>query len=159
MLWGLEMFGFDYEEYKEYLEDPEKALTAEGGSEEDYLEFKEYMDTFEKDPEAFEAFYNTLLMGRLVLMGPENLNTFLEKHGYSGGKEFLPATGRLMMDGFNIEIHTKDGSWLDTYGTDDNVYVDVYEKGKLIKSKLLDKPNYNDFEKGDRECVRRREEV
>ena len=65
------MFGFDYEKYKEYLEDVRKALMAEGGSEKDYEEFAAFMEAFADDPEAFEAFYNTLLMGRLILMGPE----------------------------------------------------------------------------------------
>lgn len=150
VLWGLEMFGFDYDEYKEYLEDVRKALMAEGGSEQDYLDFKAFMDAFVNDPESFEAFYNTLLMGRLILMGPEQLNSFLKAHGYTG-PEFEPATGRLMMDSFDIQIHTKDGNFFDTYGTDDNVYVDVFENGTLICSRLLDKPNYNDFEMNDRD--------
>ena len=46
-----------------------------------------------------------------------------------------------MMDSFDIQIHTKDGGLFDTYGTDDNVYVDVFENGALICSRLLDKPN------------------
>ena len=147
ILWGLAQAGIDYNKYADYLKDPELALEANGGSEADYLEFKSYMDAFASNYERLDAFYNTLMMGRLILMGPDNLNSFFRKYGVTSS--FQNGSGHIMMDEFDIEIKTKDGSILTTYGTDDNVFVDVYENGKKICSKLLDKSGYDDFERGD----------
>ena len=152
ILWGLAQAGIDYKQYADLLKDPELALEANGGSVADYEEFITYMDTFDKNYEEMDAFYNTLLMGKLILIGPDNLNRFFKKYGVSSS--FTGATGHVMMDEFDIEIHTKDGSIFTTYGTDDNVFVDVYEDGKKICTKLLDKSGYDDFERNDRDTYR-----
>ena len=152
ILWGLAQAGIDYNQYADLLKDPELALEANGGTEADYLEFKAYMDAFASNYEQLDAFYNTLMMGRLILMGPDNLNAFFSKYGVTSS--FQNGSGHIMMDEFDIEIRTKDGSILTTYGTDDNVFVDVYEDGKKICSKLLDISGYNDFERGDDDAYR-----
>ncbi len=144
ILWGLSQAGIDYKQYENLLKDPELALKANGGSEQDWLEYKAYMDAFKNNYESFDAFYNTVLMGKLILMGPDNLEDFFSSHGTAG--LFYHSTGKVMTDEVEIEIHTKDGGIFDTYGTDDNVYLEVYENGSLVKSKLLDISNYNDFE-------------
>ena len=144
ILWGLSQAGIDYKKYENLLKDPEEALKANGGSVQDYLEFKDYMDDFNNDYRTLDAFYNTVLMGKLILIGPDNLVSFFEE--YDIPAFFNHSEGKVMTDEVVIEIHTKDGGLFDTYGTDDNVYLEVYEKGRLVKSKLLDISNYNDFE-------------
>ncbi|MBQ6482439.1 MAG: Ig-like domain repeat protein [Anaerolineaceae bacterium] len=114
----------------------------------DYNEFLAYMKVFKQDPEALDAFYNTLLMGKLILMGPENLNTLFKKYGVRSS--FKNASGRIMTDELVLDIHTKDGTWgVNTYGTDADVFIEVYKNNKKIQSKKLDIPLYNDFEMGD----------
>ena len=142
VLWGLAQAGFDYEEYADYLSNPEKALKAKGGSEADWLEFKSYMDAFAADSESLDAFYNTLLMGKLILMGPDNLDTFFANH--HAASAFSNGNAHLMMDEFILDTHTADVLYA---GTDDNVFVDVYENGTLIHSQLLDISGYDDFER------------
>ena len=144
VLWGLAQAGIDVNAYADLLKDPKKALEANHGSTADYEEFKTYMDAFAQDPESFAAFYNTLLMGKLILMGPDNLNDFFST--YKAASFFSNTTGEIMMDEIYIEIWTKTNGFLDTYGTDDNVFCDVYEGDKLIRSKLLDTSGHNDFE-------------
>ena len=150
VLWGLAQAGVDINKYKESMKNPERALKENGGSQADYDEFKTYMDAFDNDPESFDAFYNTLVMGRLILMGPDNLNTFFSNYGVTSS--YKNAACDVMMDEIYIEIHTKDGKkGRDFYGTDDDVYIDVYEGSKLLKTKLLDTSGWNDFEmRGDK---------
>ncbi|MBO4378642.1 MAG: Ig-like domain repeat protein, partial [Clostridia bacterium] len=150
VLWGLAQAGVDINKYKESMKNPERALKENGGSQADYDEFKTYMDAFDNDPESFDAFYNTLVMGRLILMGPDNLNTFFSNYGVTSS--YKNAACDVMMDEIYIEIHTKDGKkGIDFYGTDDDVYIDVYEGSKLLKTKLLDTSGWNDFEmRGDK---------
>ena len=141
ILWGLAQAGVNYKDYEDLLSNPEAALKANGGSEEDYLEFKSYMDQFAADSEGLEAFYNTLVMGKLILMGPTNLNAFFEKYGVSAN--YSETTGSVVMDGVDITIHTRDKTFA---GTDDNVYVDIYEGDEKVCTRLLDKSGHNDFE-------------
>ncbi len=138
IMWGLSQAGIDVNSYLELLSDPEKALAPA-----DYEEYLTYMNAFEEDPESFDAFYNTLLMGKLILMGPENLDRFFQE--YHVGTGFSNTTGEIMMDEFKISIKT--GPY-DHNGTDDNVICDVYEGQTKITSKLLDTSGHNDFEIG-----------
>ena len=147
LIWGLAQAGIDYYKYEKMLEDPEIALPAHGGSRADYEEYMTYINAFKNNAESFDAFYNTLVMGKLILLGPENLNTFFRQHSVSSS--FQNATGHIMMDEFDIKIHTQKGN-----GTDNNVFVDVYENGKKITTKLLDKPGYDDFESQDTDTYR-----
>ncbi len=142
VLWGLSQAGIDISEYTDLLSDPSKALDAE-----DYKEYLTYMNAFKKDPESFDAFYNTLLLGKLILMGPDNLNDFFHKYG--AASTYSTTTGSLMMDEFYIYIHTKKNGLFDTYGTNDNVICDVYDGNTLITSKLLDTSGNDDFESDD----------
>ncbi len=144
ILWGLAQAGINYEDYEDMLSDPEAALKANGGSEEDYLEFKSYMDRFAADSDGLEAFYNTLVMGKLILMGPTELNTFFDKYGVNAN--YSGTTGRVVMNGFDLTLHTRDRTYA---GTDDNVFIDVYEGDKKVCTQLLDKSGYNDFEQDD----------
>ena len=143
ILWGLAQAGINVNQYMDLLSDPEAALEAHGGSKADYEEYMTYMNAFEQDPESFAAFYNTLLMGKLILMGPKNLHNFFAS--YSVASSFDDTTGEIMMDEFKISIKT--GPY-DHNGTDDNVICDVYEGKTRITSKLLDTSGHNDFEIG-----------
>lgn len=187
--WGLSLTGFNYEEYKKLLKQPEGWLSfflQENGdlpisyadlkeyimnpkgfdrkrdnNREDsdegpgvlegkkaYDEFMSYLTAFDNDPEALEAFYNTLIMGKLILMGPDNLNSFFAKYGVTSS--FENAQGKIMTDELCAKIHTAQNSLFSGYGTDDNVYMDVFgENGRKIGGKLLDKSAYNDFESND----------
>lgn len=137
--------GFDYKQYTELTKDPYYALIANGGSRDDYYEFMTYMNLFETDAEAFDAFYNTLLMGKLILMGPESLNSFFKKYGVF--TIFNTPTTRVKMDSFDIIIHTKKNEKIShTYGTDDNVHLKVFNKDELLLDTILDKPGKNVFE-------------
>ena len=143
VLWGLAQAGIDVNYYAESMKDAKKALEEHGGSTADFEEFKTYMDAFENDAESFDAFYNTLLMGRLILMGPDNLKSFFSK--YKVASTFSNTTGQIMMDEFKISIETGHGNG---EGTDDNVIIDVYEGNKWLTSKLLDISGEDDFEAG-----------
>ena len=99
IMWGLSQAGIDVKKYEEMLSNPQLVLSAE-----DYEEYLTYMNAFKEDPESFDAFYNTLLMGKLILMGPENLNNFFKKYGVT--TSFRTQTGEIMMDELYISIKT-----------------------------------------------------
>ena len=147
-LYGIfDAMGFDYSRYAYMTKDPHIALTEHGGTEADYNEYKSYMDLFRNNPESFDAFYNTLLMGKLILMGPDSLNSFFHKYGVS--TSFGHTSARIMMDSFELTIHTKENPTIfETYGTDDNVILKVYNGNELLLKTFLDNPGRNVFENG-----------
>ena len=144
LVWGLTQAGIDVKFYEQIVKDPKMALEENGGSTADYEEYMTYMNAFAQDAESLDAFYNTLLMGKLILMGPENLHNFFAS--YSVASSFSDTTGQIMMDEIRLWIKTSSGSG---NGTDDNVICDVYEGNTRITSKLLDISGYDDFEAGE----------
>ena len=138
------------------LEDPKLQLDHPDNpykpSKNNFADFNEYMDHLAKNkPEEFEALYNTLVMFRLVLMGPENYSQFISAYA-AGAKQtsYQTNTAHLEASALRFRIRTSD---LYLAGTDGNVYVIVYKKigsaRQPLTSKLLDKSGYNDFEQGD----------
>ncbi len=165
--------------YAEKVMDPSRQLDSEYNpykpSANNFAEFKVYMDKYAEEQKLlsnttatgiingndngifdkvvdsdFEAFYNTLVMFKLVIMGPQNFASFINSttgvqlQGFEEKLTYIEATS------LRLEIATAD---LYTAGTDDNVFAEVYyvDGGRRtrIMRKLLDKSNYNDFEAGD----------
>ncbi|MBO5967435.1 MAG: hypothetical protein J6S14_02920, partial [Clostridia bacterium] len=137
------------------LEDPELQLDHEPNpykpSEDNFADLNEYMKHLEsEDWEEFEALYNTLVMFRLVLMGPENYSKFVS--AYAGGAKqtaYQTNTAHLEASALKVRIKTSD---LYEAGTNHNIYVIVYQKMgtalRQIQFKLLDISGYDDFEGG-----------
>ncbi len=100
---------------KEFVTNHDKLqqeIEASGVSHEDYNEFLRYMEAFKNNPESLDAFYNTVLMGKLILMGPDNLNNFFRRYGVTSS--FQNTTGKVLVDEILLEIHTaKNGSIFD----------------------------------------------
>ncbi len=96
--------------------------------------------------QTFLPFNRCLNMGRLSVMGAENLNTIMQKYSSSirFTKKQLPAA----VNKLNITIKTSSKMWS---GTDDNVYFGLALKNGQVLEYLMDKPGYNDFEAGDKD--------
>ena len=96
--------------------------------------------------QTFVPFDRALNMGRLSLMGVENLNTIMQNYGSSVRfvKKQLPAA----VNKLNITIKTSSKMWS---GTDDNVYFGLMLSSGQVLEYLMDKPGYNDFEMGDKD--------
>lgn len=96
--------------------------------------------------QTFLAFNRCLNMGRLGVMGAENLNTIMQRYGSSTrfAKKQLPAA----VSKLNITIKTSSKMWS---GTDDNVYFGLVLNSGEVLEYLMDKPGYNDFEMGDKD--------
>ena len=102
----------------------------------------------------FEAFYNTMVMFKLILMGPDNFKTFVNKlSGKNPTVYNSQKTAHIAATGLEVEISTAD---MVNAGTDDNIYVvvcKIYDNGQMgrLTTKLLDKSYYNDFEAGNKD--------
>ena len=102
----------------------------------------------------FDAFYNTMVMFKLILMGPDNFTKLLEEFGLSSQNQiaYTTQTAELKATTLRLDVKTIDQQYS---GTDDNVYAAVFrasEKGSLLEqiaSKLLDNSLNNDLECGD----------
>lgn len=96
--------------------------------------------------QTFIPFDRALNMGRLSLMGAQNLNTIMQRYGSSVRfvKKPLPAA----VNKLNITIKTSSKKWS---GTDDNVYFGLKLNSGEVLEYLMDKPGYNDFERGDKD--------
>lgn len=95
--------------------------------------------------QSFVAYDQCLNMCRLAVLGADNANKLISPY-YSGAlllsnKQTIPAVSTL-----SITIKTSKSSWS---GTDDNVYFGLVLNDNSVLEILMDKPGYNDFEKGD----------
>ena len=166
--------------YEQRLKDPSVQLDhkynpyMKGGD--NFAEFKEYMDKYAEEQKIlsettasaiingndggrfdivldsdFEAFYNTITMFKLILMGPENFKTFVkELSGKTPSVYNSQKTAYVSATGLEFEITTAD---LVDAGTDDDIYAVIYKmedsgKKTQVTKKLLDISYYNDFEAG-----------
>ena len=97
----------------------------------------------------FDAFYNTLVMFKLILIGPENFSDFISRVSNVGQTQYQKNTAELCATSLELDIRTADTP---TAGTDDNIFAVVYDKEKSesvpVIKKLLDKSGKNDFESG-----------
>ena len=96
----------------------------------------------------FEAFYNTMTMFKLILMGPENFTSFLNYCGISNQTAYQTNIGEIEATVLRLDVKTMDMQWA---GTDDNVWVIVKKRstGEEITRKLLDTSITNNLECGD----------
>ena len=165
------------------LSDPSKQLDSSYNpymqGENNFAEFKTYMDKYAAEQKLlsgnslsdiisgndsgaldevidsdFEAFYNTMAMFKLILMGPDNFKTFVkELSGKTPTVYNSQKTTYVTATAVELEISTAD---LVNAGTDDDIYaaiVKTYDNGQKgrVQYKLLDKSYYNDFEAGDKD--------
>ncbi len=98
-----------------------------------------------------EAFYNTLVMFKLVLMGPDNFTDFIRTLSGITQNQYQKSTANLVATSLEMTVKTNTTSGA---GTDDNIYAVVLQRKsdggyRTVKRKLLDKSDYNDFESGD----------
>ena len=143
------------------LENPELQLNHEDNpfqpSEDNFADLQEFMQylrgstipTQMYDTE-FEALYNTLVMFKLVLMGPDNYSKFIRENAGVKQTAYQTNTAHIGASALTVRIRTAK---MYLAGTNDNIYVIVYRKGKngsktQLACKLLDKSGYDDFEAG-----------
>lgn len=96
--------------------------------------------------QTFLAFDRCLNMCRMVVMGADNLTELMKKYSSSvvfHKKKLLASVAEL-----SITIETSDKCWS---GTDDNLYFGLVMNDGTVLEYLMDKMNYNDFERGDRD--------
>lgn len=160
VLWAIEeTFGVNIDEMLAAMKNPIHFLnsplfdTDTKSSEILDIQLKNFGQTSVASEIEFEPFYNTVQMGKLVLLGADNLNTIFQNTNFNQ---------RSMTDSFNkidVKIHTgknssnvfdniaiKDNA---TKGSDDDIFFVVTLKDGSIHKKLMDKPGYNDFESND----------
>ena len=140
------------------LEDPRLQLDHEDNpfqpSEHNFMDLNAYMKNLsEKEYDKFEALNNTLTMFKLVLMGPDNYSNFVQQYASTQQTAYQKNIGHVEASALELTFKTSD---LYQAGTDDNIYVTVYEVGPgggltRVAHKLLDKSGSNDFEAGDEE--------
>ncbi|MBO5126267.1 MAG: hypothetical protein J6D10_01710, partial [Clostridia bacterium] len=94
----------------------------------------------------FEAFYNTMMMFKLILMGPENFTRMLSYWGIDNQYAYQTNTAEIAATVLKVDVKTIDLQWA---GTDDNVWLIVMKNGGEITRKLLDNSFDNDLECGD----------
>ncbi|MBQ5708571.1 MAG: hypothetical protein IIV62_01255, partial [Anaerotignum sp.] len=177
VLWAIGIDEAVLNQHKARLEDPKVQLDHKDNpfkpSSNNFAEFKEYMDRFameqallngldkqdlinETDNGALdklidsdlEAFYNTMTMFKMVLIGSKNFTDFITFLSGETQTAYEKNTGELAATSLKLQIATTDAQ---DAGTDDNIFAVVYKNGSstpLIK-KLLDISGYNDFEAGD----------
>lgn len=113
----------------------------------------------------FTAFYNSVVMAKLVLIGPDGYNKLVRKFDKTATVQYSKSQAAPKVNNLNVTIRTKSGTeWnyekvfgksirttpkLDQYGTDDDIYFGVQFKDGSSIEKLFDKSGYNDFEAGD----------
>ena len=103
-------------------------------------DFGNYGDSSDTMNQGFRAFSDSLSMGKMCLMGPENLNAYFGK-----GDIFRQTECDIHVKSLRVTIKT-GGSY--GAGTDDNIYFDIYTKSGRLFSVLFDKMWHNDFERG-----------
>lgn len=113
-------------------------------------EFGNYGVSQDVHNQTFLAYDRCLNMCRMVVMGANNLNALVRKYD-SGLYIFSEKTSRPGVHKLDITIKT--GNQLYS-GTDDDIFFAVILKDGRIFEILLDKPGYNDFEKGDQDTYR-----
>ncbi len=165
--------------YTDRMEKPQVQLDHSDNpfkpAENNFSEFKEYMDRYAEEQKKLdnldvsdlfngtdggalnelldsdlEAFYNTMVMFKLILMGPDNFSQFINDLSDVSQNVYQNNTANLSATSLELKIRTNNS---DGAGTDDNIYAVVYKvengnKKRLIK-KLLDISNYDDFERED----------
>ncbi len=100
--------------------------------------------------QTYHAFYQCLNMGKLCLLGPDNLNNLIRNAKGNVADVFKNQICTGSIDTLAVRLKTAGRSWGNmTSGTDDNVYFGVGLKNGQYMEMLFDKPGYNDFEAGD----------
>jgi len=99
----------------------------------------------------FASFYNTMAMFKMILMGPDNFNSFVKTvTGAAPASAYTKNVGALEATVVRLDVTTYDTEYA---GTDDNVYAYVYRVNAngsrtLVGTKLLDNSLENNLEAG-----------
>ncbi len=166
------------DEYKDRMSKPQVQLDHEDNpfrqGTDNFAEFKIYMDRYALEQQMLsgvsiydlifgrdrgalnnaldsdlEAFYNTLVMFKLILMGPDNFKSFISKFAGVDQDAYQKNPANLVATTLELKMKTGNSGH---GGTDDNIYALILRrKGngfEVVKNKLLDISNYNDFEAG-----------
>jgi|GEM_PF-2188988 len=150
----------EFDEYMKRYADEQKLLRESQSSLRDYSNGNspEVLDkAIDSD---LEAFYNTMVMFKLIIMGPDNFEDFIGK--LMGEREYSDKepkdyyhnnTARLAATSLLLSIKTSN---VQGAGTDDNIFAEIYDArtNKLVKRKLLDISNHNDFERNQTDYYR-----
>lgn len=94
--------------------------------------------------QTFVPFDRAVKMGRLGVLGADHLNTIMQR--FDSSFRFTKKQKSESVNKLFITIKTSTKMWS---GTDDNVYFGLVLNNGEILEYLMDKPGYNDFERGD----------
>ena len=166
------------DEYKDRMSNPQVQLDHEDNpfrqDTDNFAEFKIYMDRYALEQQMLsgvsmfdlifgsdrgaldnaldsdlEAFYNTLVMFKLILMGPDNFKSFISKFAGVDQDSYQKNPANLVATTLELKMKTGNSGH---GGTDDNIYALILRKKgngyEVIRNKLLDISNHNDFEAG-----------
>lgn len=103
------------------------------------------------DQQEFAPFYNSLVMTKLILIGPDGVNNLIQQAtGTYINSDYQKSTGKNTIDNLQVRIKTKKNKtkWgipTTNYGTDDDVYFGVTLQDGSTKELLFDKSGKNDF--------------
>lgn len=155
-----EYFYLNYEDLRDGLKEPsgvffDEEVLAQYAA--DMLVFKENAEyaaqTIEQGTGAVNqdlaAFYNTLTMMKLVLIGADNFSQLLLEGANVVQDTYQTETASVMADTLTVSIHTSPEPFS---GTDDDILIRTYgvnsQTGEIygVREKLLDTPLVNDFE-------------
>lgn len=114
-------------------------------------EMGNYGKTDDASDQQFLAFHQCLNMGKLALIGADNLNDLIRQYNPTLGSFYARAMYQQSVRNLTVQIKTtKNAPWYSsdpsTCGTDDNVYFALILKNGTVLEMLLDTPNHNDFE-------------
>ncbi len=131
---------------------------------------KNFGEDVSADQHEFTPFYNSLVMTKLILIGPDNYNALLRRYSGSAASTYTKSTAAPAANSLDVTIKTNgDTEWnyttvfgkkikttpkLDQPGTDDDIFFGVKFKDGTSVEQLFDKSGYNDFEKGDRDTYK-----
>lgn len=117
------------------------------------------------EQQEFAPFYNSLVMTKLILIGPSGFDKLVRKFDRKASEQYKKSQAAPKVNNLNVTIRTKDGiEWNyekvfgkkirttpkgDQYGTDDDIYFGVRFKDGTSVEKLFDKSGKNDFEAGN----------
>lgn len=115
-------------------------------------EFGNFGSELDTSKQSFHAFQQSLDMGKLCLLGPDNLNAIVAQFAVDKTPYFKKTDCTNMLEKLFIKIRTHSNSfWGGEFmnGTDDNVYLGVVLHDNEVIEILMDEPMQNDFEAGD----------
>ncbi len=149
-----EATGVDLEDMLNAMKDPKPLLNSDlfatGDKTTDILDaqLENFGQTEDMSELTFAPFYNTVQMGKLILLGADNLQNIFPN------SEFKPQQTIESFNKIDVKIKTGKNSSLwssgsSTRGTDDDIFFFIKLRTGEKYEVLMDKPGHNDFESND----------